>query len=466
MKSINTEVDLSPYFKPLFMTLEPDFGTRSPPTTRKSTVVDPVDLFRQESPAFGRQLKELFPLDQDYIHLNHGGYGSAPCVVQQAARDLSREIEAQPDKFYKLEFLPRLNGVRERLAKMVKAHPSEIVLIQNNSTGINTVMRNFEWQEDDIIICFSTSFQTVHKTAYSLGDNSPHPTVTQIELLFPTTPQEIVESFRNHVKSLPKMQGKKRVALLDTIISNPGVHIPWKELVKICREEGIWSVVDAAHSIGQEQDLDLTEAAPDFWVSNCHKWLYTKRPLSILYIPERNRNVIKTSLPTSGAYKPIARRSSRDFLAQWEGMNRNGATDWVPYLTAETALDFREWLGGEEKINNYCHQLALDGGKRMAEIFGTRLLDPDGDFTLNMVNVELPFPRDIPGSDQVNDLFMKKMLYERNAYSAHYYHNGRWWTRCSAQVYNEIQDFEKIARIWIEVCNEVKRELEADDKYQ
>lgn len=43
--------------------------------------------------------------------------------------------------------------------------------------------------------------------------------------------------------------------------------MPWKELVQICKEEGIWSVVDAAHSIGQENDINLGEAKPDFWVS-------------------------------------------------------------------------------------------------------------------------------------------------------------------------------------------------------
>lgn len=40
-------------------------------------------------------------------------------------------------------------------------------------------------------------------------------------------------------------------------------------MVKICKEEGIWSVVDAAHSIGQEQDIDLRSVEPDFWVSVC-----------------------------------------------------------------------------------------------------------------------------------------------------------------------------------------------------
>jgi hypothetical protein len=48
-------------------------------------------------------------------------------------------------------------------------------------------------------------------------------------------------------------------------------------------------------------------------------------------------------------------------------------------------LDFRQWIGGETKIFEYCHNLALEGGKRMAEIMGTRVMDPNGEFTLNMV---------------------------------------------------------------------------------
>ena len=49
------------------------------------------------------------------------------------------------------------------------------------------------------------------------------------------------------------------------------------------------------------------------------------------------------------------------------------------------ALRFREWLGGEDKINSYCHDLAVAGGKRLAEVLGTQVLDPDGSLTLNMV---------------------------------------------------------------------------------
>jgi hypothetical protein len=49
------------------------------------------------------------------------------------------------------------------------------------------------------------------------------------------------------------------------------------------------------------------------------------------------------------------------------------------------ALDFRQWLGGEHKINEYTHNLAIAGGKRLADLLGTSVMDPEGDLTLNMV---------------------------------------------------------------------------------
>lgn len=52
-----------------------------------------------------------------------------------------------------------------------------------------------------------------------------------------------------------------------------------------------------------------------------------------------------------------------------------------------TALDFREWLGGEVRINTYCRSLAIRGGRRLAEILGTEDMDetPNHELTLNMV---------------------------------------------------------------------------------
>lgn len=80
--------------------------------------------------------------------------------------------------------------------------------------------------------------------------------------------EEIISAFHTRIKELKKKHsdrqfnilpdqkelnsGNRFVAVIDSISSMPGVLLPWKELVKVCQEEGVWTIIDAAHSIGQE----------------------------------------------------------------------------------------------------------------------------------------------------------------------------------------------------------------------
>ena len=113
----------------------------------------------------------------------------------------------------------------------------------------------------------STTYPSISRTVHNLSDISPFPSISTIVLNFPTTKPEVLQSFKAHFFANPVSPNKKRVAVIDSIISHPGVLLPWKEMVQSCREEGVWSVIDAAHSIGHEVDLDLEKARPDFCVS-------------------------------------------------------------------------------------------------------------------------------------------------------------------------------------------------------
>lgn len=98
---------------------------------------------------------------------------------------------------------------------------------------------------------------------------APRPTVHEVLYTFPMTHAEIIAAFSAKIKAIkaahPNTQftilptdktypahGNRFVAVIDSITSVPGVLLPWKELTKICKEEGVWSVIDAAHSVGQE----------------------------------------------------------------------------------------------------------------------------------------------------------------------------------------------------------------------
>ncbi|KAH0833199.1 pyridoxal phosphate-dependent transferase [Lanmaoa asiatica] len=427
-------------------------ATKSPPQQS----VDATELYKTAPPAFGHDVLALFGFEPNYVNLNHGSYGSLPLPVRAFCDELTDEVESNPDRFIRVNCINYLTRVRERVAKLIGAETDECVIVNNTSHGLATVLRNFIFNEGDILVGATTTYGSVSQTLKYLADLPPHPTLSTFNLQFPTTRTKIVQDFEEHIKQLTKVgdvtEKRKIIALIDTIASNPGVLLPWKEMVAICREAGVISVVDGAHSIGQELDINLSEAQPDFWVSNCHKWLFSKRGSAALYVPKRNQHFIKSSIPTPVTYNSPHDddyKGPQDFAKLFEW---TGTIDYVPLLSISAAIDFREWLGGEHKINEYTHALAITGGKHLAERLGTSIMDPDGNLTLNMVNVELPVSGEIASSDEVHQIFVDVLLLQWQTYAAAYKHNGKWWVRCSVQIWNEISDFDVIANALKDAC--------------
>ena len=122
---------------------------------------------------------------------------------------------------------------------------------------------------DCLLLCetVNTSYTTIINAFQAIAESPPYPTLAQFVVQFPTAHAEIVTAFEEYIKALPRTEGKKVIAVIDSIHSTPGVAMPWRELVKICKRFRILSIVDASHSIGQEPGINLSQADPDFWVS-------------------------------------------------------------------------------------------------------------------------------------------------------------------------------------------------------
>ncbi|KAJ7477908.1 pyridoxal phosphate-dependent transferase [Mycena galericulata] len=424
-----------------------------------------------DPPPFGHEMLKYFAFDPDYVNLNHGSYGSLPLPVLAACNELTLRIESNPDLFVRVDQPPLITHCRTEIADFVHAKPSEIVLVRNTSHGLNTILRSFDWREGDILVTCSTTYDAMQALARFIRDTPPQPTVSIFALQFPTTHAALLDAFAAHLNGLPRHSGQKVVALIDSITSVPGALMPWQAMVRLCKDAGVYSVIDGAHSIGQEPNINLGQADPDFWVSNCHKWLFAKRGCAVMFVPERNQGIVKSSFPTSKVYVSPQDRAwpGESFEEQYYW---NGTIDFVPPLSISAALQFRQWLGGEEKIGAYCRSLARRGGARLAEVWGTRVMDdPErsesggGEWTLNMVNVQLPLPPSVLPSDALGALFTRRMLTPeadsgsnekpKKVSAGVFYHNGAWWVRCSTQVWNELRDFELLGRVLGATCEEI-----------
>ncbi|WYZ44724.1 hypothetical protein EsH8_VIII_000040 [Colletotrichum jinshuiense] len=440
----------------------------------------------QPSPTpFGKPMLEEFLIDPAYHNMNHGSFGTFPRHVKNALRSYQDKHEARPDTFIRYDTPGLLKESRQAAADLINAPLSTVVFVPNATVGVNTVFRNLAWSPDgaDEILCFSTIYGGCGKTIDYIVDTRLGLVSSRVvPLTYPMEDDEIVSRFRDTV-SQSRAEGKRpKICIFDTVSSLPGVRFPFEAVAAACRELGVMSLIDGAQGIGMIP-LDLSAVDPDFFVSNCHKWLHVPRPCAVFYVPERNQHLMASTVPTSHGYVPRSGRTYRNPLPPSgeshfvESFGFVGSLDNSPNMTVKDAIEWRQSIGGEDKIVDYLWTLARVGGKKAADILGTYVLDNKaGTLTkCAMVNVALPMVMDadaeapstapdgtvtVPEKEAYEIVaWMDRILTkEYQTFLALFWHAGRWYMRVSAQVYLDETDFEWVGVTMKELCQRVAKQ--------
>lgn len=213
-----------------------------------------------------------------------GSYGATAKPVSILCEKWGRVIEGRPDYFVRRTLGPMIVTAREKLAKLVNCDVDECVIVPNASHGIATVLFNLHLKAGDILVncgfsraifdhdgsasgsLVSTTYGPVKQLLQYYADRIPGLTLSTIHLALPMTHHAIVANFQQHLSFFPRQDGQRIVAVIDGIISQPGVILPWEEMVAVCKEQCVFSLVDAAQCLGQVK-VDLNAVQPDCWIS-------------------------------------------------------------------------------------------------------------------------------------------------------------------------------------------------------
>ena len=386
-----------------------------------------------------------------------GSYGTYPTKVRSVLRDFQERAEARPDGFIRYQYRAGLLEKSRNVIADYLAVPSDsCALVPNATTGVETVLRNLVFEAGDVVIVFADVYPAFANTLDYLSRMTPLE-VRKIEYTHPVSDSYVCGAFEETIKELKSQHKTPKVALFDTISSIPGVRMPFERLTEVCKSLNILALVDGAHSVGQIH-VDLSKLDPDFYVSNLHKWLYVPRGCAVLYVPERNHHLLKTTLPTSFAYGETFAKNFSD----------TGTMDNTPYLCVPTALDWRSrlrWgkLRGDDAVKGYLLHLARKGGAAVAEKLGTEVMDNEEGTLGNcaLTNVRLPLKvESVTGGNTavveiVTQWLMKTMIEEYQTAVYVYSYGACWWVRLSAQVYLTVEDFEHAAEQLLEACRRV-----------
>jgi len=444
----------------------------SGPETQDS---DPLADIRNLGPIqCGEEAAKHFLFDPGYQNLNHGSYRRYPIAIRNVFRHYQERSEARSDTFIRYEYRTTLlKESREAIARYLHAPVETCVYVPNASTGVDTVLRNLIFEPGDVVVYFDTLYGAFDNTVQHIAETTPVE-VKKVEFIYPVSNQYLCDAFEATIKDLRAKCKNPRIAIFDTISSTPGVRMPFERLTKLCWSYNVLSCIDGAHRAGHIP-LHLEDLDPDFFVSNCHKWLYVPRGCAVLYVPIRNQHLLRATLPTGYGFVPLSREvearealpvpGKNDFVANFAYV---GTKDDTPYLCVPAALEWRsklEWEGrrGEEAIIAYMHELARKGGQTVAAILGTEVLDNEEDSLgkCSFTNVRLPLSvsnvtKGNPATaEEIGQWIMKKMTFEYQTAVYVFLYADVWWTRLSAQVYLTLRDFDCAGRKLKAACESV-----------
>ena len=306
-------------------------------------------------------------LDPNCVFLNHGSFGATPREIIKEQRRWQDLLEHEPVHFYEDVAMGFMEQSRLALASMLACDSDDLALVENATTGVNTVMRSLRFEKGDEILVPDHAYQACRNTLDYVAQRWGA-TVVTINIPFPISgPEVVVERMMAGVTS------RTVLAMVDTVTSPTGLLMPFEELTAKLESAGVSVLLDAAHGIGMVP-LSLDSLGASYTTSNCHKWLCAPKGSAFLHVRKDKQENIHPLTISHGMTFPLGDTTRFRHEFDWTGTRDISAHCALP-ATIEFMASLTE--GGWNEIMEQNHQLAIKGRNILCEALSIDAPCPD-----------------------------------------------------------------------------------------
>lgn len=371
-------------------------------------------------------LKDLFLLDPEIVFLNHGSFGATPKPVFQAYQSWQERLERQPVLFLGRELDGLLYEAREKLGSYLNAPAEDLVFIPNATHGVNIVARSLKLDNGSKVLTSDHEYGACDYTWEFVCLKKDIKYVHQSIRLPVNSEEELIDDFWQGVDA------HTRAIYLSMITSPTALIMPIKRICQKARENGILTIIDAAHAPGQIK-MDLKDLGADIVFGNCHKWMLSPKGAAFLYVRKELQPMIEPFIVSWGNHATKESTTGSTFIdiLQW-----TGTKDPAAYLSVPSAIQFMEdhhW----EQVKTECHKMLRIAIDKVCDFYGLKPpYSTDSRLYAQMGIAPLP------GSNVVE---LKKRLYTDYKIEVPLIQwNEHQFVRISIQGYNSIEDIDTL----------------------
>jgi selenocysteine lyase/cysteine desulfurase len=336
---------------------------------------------------------------------------------------------------------------KQRLAALMNIkNTSDTVLVDNASEAINAIIRNLDppLMSTDTILDLSIAYAPF-KGLYQWLSSRYGVHVLEIPIQWPITGPEsfvqpIVAALTNNASTL-----NIRIAILSHVSAYPAVILPIQQLITLFHRYRVPVIIDGAHALGNIP-IDIDDMSNvDYYFTNTHKWLFSSKSSALLYVRHDHQHL----------YVPAPAVVDSPMIDSFESrFIWTGTRDRTAYCAILSALDYRQFLGGEQRIIDHNHQMARYGGRYLSRLWNTRILSPEY-MQSAMINVQVPTKNFTVCQTMVGELYNRYNTMVSGASNiAPPFGDIPCYLRLSAQIYQERDDWHELGRLVVQLLLE------------
>jgi isopenicillin-N epimerase len=372
---------------------------------------------------FGKAARPLFSLAEDIAHLNHGSYGATPRELLMSQRAYQDEMEREPSGFMQNRFPGLIRRSARAMATYIHANADQIALVENATTGVNAVLDSLTFQPGDEILITDQTYGAVRNTVSHVCARTGAKMVC-VSTPFPDPDDAgLIRSLANGLSEHTKL------VIIDHVTSPTALVLPVAKLAAVARTSGARILIDGAHAPGMVP-LNLSDLDCDYYTGNCHKWLCAPKGSGFLWAATQHLGELHPTVISHGF--------GGGFLAEFDWI---GTRDASAQFVLPDALAFLE-RRGETSVREHNTTLVTAAANMLSGAWGTRVGASEA-YTGSMAMVELPI-REIATPARAHEI-RGALLEDYQVQVPIMALRGRFWARLSAQIYNEMDDYGRLA---------------------
>jgi isopenicillin-N epimerase len=381
-------------------------------------------------------LAKHWNLDSNCVFLNHGSFGATSTAIRGEQRRWQDLLEDEPVRFYEDLAMEFMEDARKALALMLKCDAEDLALLENATTGVNTILRSLEFNEGDEILVPDHAYQACRNAIDYVSKRWGAKVVT-VNIPFP------IESSDQAIDAIMSGVSERTVlAMIDTVTSPTGLRMPFEALVGLLEGRNVSVLLDAAHGIGMVP-LNLDQLGASYTTSNCHKWLCAPKGSAFLHVRKDHQVNIHPLTISHGMSFPLGDSTRFRHEFDWTGTRDISALCSIP-----ATIDYMATLvdGGWPAIMQRNHDLVMEGRRILCERLGIEAPCPESMIAC-IATLRLPagggagIPLHEPDP-------LHKVLQDKHNIQVPVWSwpspEGR-YIRISAQIYNHVDEYHYLA---------------------